>query len=147
MASKWISKLARSQPPSASPHSLDYGLQSLHNHGLPSAYLQSRSVTASKCISKLPRFWSRNLHDHGLQVHLLSRSITIPECIFKFPQSRPLNVSPNSLDYHLHVHPITRSITASECISDFTRSSFPGAPRTCSQAPCLQPVLICGVDR
>jgi len=87
MASKCISKLAwswprsaslsstwarlqvhlwvtRSRPPNASPNVLNLGLQ-LH--------LQTRSITASKCISEF--------HDLGLQVHLQTPSITASKCI------------------------------------------------------------------
>jgi len=46
----------------------------------PSAFLQSCSITASMCTSKLvqsrPASASPNLHDHGHQVYVLSRSIT-----------------------------------------------------------------------
>jgi len=73
-ASKYSSNLARSRPPSASPNSLDDGLQ-------------SRSITASKCISKLARSQppsvSLNSHHYGLHVHLQTRSITASKYIFK----------------------------------------------------------------
>jgi hypothetical protein len=45
-ASKSISKLARSRPPSASPHSIHHGLQVHHS---------VHSILASKCISKRAR--------------------------------------------------------------------------------------------
>jgi len=48
MASKCISKLAPSRSPSASPNSLHIGLQ---------VHFQSRSITASKVISKLTSSW------------------------------------------------------------------------------------------
>jgi len=70
MASKCISKLARSWPPSASLSSLNLGLQ-LH--------LQTRSITASKGISEFTQsrspIASPNSLDHGLKVHLSTRSI------------------------------------------------------------------------
>jgi hypothetical protein len=60
-ASKCISKLARSQPPSVSLNFHDYGLQ-------------TRKITASKCISKLVRSrpWSVSLSslDRHFQEHL-----------------------------------------------------------------------------
>jgi hypothetical protein len=100
--SKCISELARSRPHSASLSSLNLGLQ-LH--------LQTRSITASKCISKLARsrrsrppsasLSSLNL---GLQVHLQTRSIMASKCISEFPPSRPPSASPNSLDHGLGVH-------------------------------------------
>ena len=45
----------------------------------PSAYLLTRLITASKCISELARLWPP-------PVHLQTRSITISECISKFTQ-------------------------------------------------------------
>ena len=110
-------------------------------------HLQTRSITAFKCISRLARSrptrshvhglqvhisklvqsWppsaSPNSLDHGLQVYLQTRSITA--C--KFARSWPPSASPNSLNLSLHVHIQTRSFTASKCISDFTRSQSPGA--------------------
>jgi len=104
MASKCISKLPRCRPPSASPNSLDRGLQ-------------CRSITASNCISKLarsrPPSASPNSLDRGLQVylqsrsitaskvHLQCRSITASKCISKLARSRPPSASPKSLDYGL----------------------------------------------
>jgi len=127
--------------------------------------VQSRSITASKCICKLAR--SRppsaypNSLDNGLQVHLQTRSITAIKCISrlarlrpasshhhglqvhisKLARSRPPSVSSNSLDYRLQVHLQSRSITASEYISEFTRSSFSDAPRIAPKHH-LQPVQI-----
>jgi len=76
MASKCLSKRARSRPPSASLSSPNVGLQ-LH--------LQTRSITASKCISEFtrsrPPCASPNLLDHGLKVHLSTRSITASKYI------------------------------------------------------------------
>jgi len=66
--------------------------------------LQTRSITASKCISRLPRLWPASLHDHGLQVHLQTRLITASKCISEFTRSQSLSVSPNTLDHGLHVH-------------------------------------------
>jgi len=51
----------------------------------PSAYLQTHSIEASKCISKIarsrPKSASPNLLDHGLKVHLSARSITASKYI------------------------------------------------------------------
>jgi len=66
-ASKYSSNLARSRPSSASPNSLDHGIQ---------VHLHTPSITASKCISKLARLRPTSSHEHDLQVHLQSRSIT-----------------------------------------------------------------------
>jgi len=100
MASKCITKLARSQPPSVSLNLHDYGLQ-VH------------TITASKCISKLARLQSPNSLHHSPHVHLQTRLITAS----KFAPLRPPSASPNSLDYGLQ----TRSIMASKCISKLTR--------------------------
>jgi len=107
----------------------------------PPVYLQTRSITASKCISKLARLRPRSSHHHGLQVHIQTRSITASKCISKLGGSQPPSVSLNSHNYGLQVRTImassvtpnllnhglpvylqTRSITASECISKFTQS-------------------------
>jgi len=130
--SKYSSNLPRSRPPSASLISLDHGLQ---------VHRQSRSITASKGISKLTGLWPAISHEHGLQVHLQTRLITILECIFKFTPSLPPSESPRMLDYRLQVHLQTHSITASEYISEFTRSSFSGAPQIALKHR-LQPVQI-----
>jgi hypothetical protein len=129
-ASKCISQLAGSRRPTASPNSLDHGLQ---------VHLQTRLITVSKCISKLarsrPRSVSPNSLDHGLQVctimasncispnsldrglqvHLQTRSITAINCISRLGRLRP----PSSHDNGLQVHLQTRSISASEGISEF----------------------------
>jgi len=125
----YISKLARSQPPSPSPDLPDQGLQTC-------------SITASRCVSP-------NSLDHGLQVQLSTdlitaskltqlqhpsayrqtRSITITECISKFTRSRHPGESPISLDYCCQVHVHSCLITASESISAFTWSSLSGASR------------------
>jgi hypothetical protein len=143
------SNLARSRP----PISLDPGFQ---------VYLQTRSITASKCISKLARsrppsaspnsldpglqvyFQTRSISnslDHCLQVHLQTRSIPVSKCISKLARLLPPSASTHSLDHGLQVHLQTRSIMASECISEFTRSSFSGAPRIALKL-LLQPVQI-----
>ena len=131
-ASKYLSDPARSWPPSASPISLDHGLQ---------VHLQTRSITASKCISNLARLRPAILHKHGLQVHLQTRSMTISECISKFTRSLPPSVSPNMLHYRHQVDLQTRLITASEYISEFPRSSSSGAPQIALKHH-LQPVQI-----
>jgi len=67
-----------------SPNSLDHGLQ---------AHLQTPSITASKCISKLAWLQPPSSHDHGLHVHLETGSSTAA----KFPRSWPPCASPKSL--------------------------------------------------
>ena len=94
-------------PPSTHPNSLDYGLQ---------VHLQTRSIAASKCISKLtqslPPSASRNSLNRGLQVHLQTRLITASKFTRSWPPSADLQ---------------TRSIVASKCISKLARSRPPSA--------------------
>jgi len=103
---KCISKLARSRPPSASPNSLDHGLQ---------VQLSVHSITASKCISKLAR--SRHPSaalsslDLGLQVHLQTPWIMASKCSSQFTRSWPPSASPNSLDHGLQVQLSVHSIS------------------------------------
>jgi len=85
------SKLAQCWPPSVSPNSLDYGLQ-------------TRSILASKCISKVARLQPPSSHDHSLQVHLHTRLITASKCVSKLARSQPPSASPNSLNHGLQVH-------------------------------------------
>jgi len=105
-ASKSMSKLARSQPPSESLRSINLSLQ-LH--------FQPRSITASKSISKLAR--SRPP----------SASLSSSKCISEFTQSRPPSALPNSLDCGLRVYSWVHSILASKCISELTQSQHPSA--------------------
>jgi len=88
---------------SVSPPSLEYGLQ---------VHLQSCSISASQCISKLARLRPSCSHDHGLQVHLQTRSIVASNCISKLTRLRPTSLH----DHGRLVHLETRSIMASECI-------------------------------
>ena len=130
--------------------------------------VQSRSITASKCISNPPRSQPPNSHNHGLQVYMSklarswppsaspnslyhrlqvyiqTRSITAFKCITKFTPSLPPSVSPDPLDHRLQVPIQTCSITALECISEFTLWSFSGAPEIALKH-CLQPGQIYGV--
>jgi len=109
-ASKYLSNLARSWPPSVSPNSLDHGLQ---------VYLQTRSITASKCISKLARSRPPSVSPDSLDYGLQVRTIMASMCISKLARSQPPSASLSSLDLSLKVHLQTRSITASKCISEF----------------------------
>jgi len=124
MASKCISKLARSRPPSVSSNSLHYGLQvhlsSTLNLGLH-VLIQTRSITASEWISILAPLRPPSSHDHDLQVHLLTRSITASKCISKLARLRSRSASLSSLDQGLQVYVQIRSITASKSISKVAR--------------------------
>jgi len=112
--------ITRSRPPNASPNPLDLGLQ---------VHLQTRSITACKCISEL--------HDGGLQMHLETRSITASKSICEFDlisaskfisklaRLRPPSASLSSLDHGLPVDLQIRSITASKCIYDYTQEPPP----------------------
>jgi len=83
MPSECISILPRLCPPSASPYLLYYSLQ---------VHLQTRSITASKCIFKFalsqPPCVSPNSLNYSLQVHIHTRSITASECISMFTPSQ-----------------------------------------------------------
>jgi hypothetical protein len=131
MTSKCIYTLARSRPLSASPNSLDRGLQVyLQNHSITASkvHLQSRSVTASNCISKLTRLRPPSVTpnslnhglqraspmslDHSLQLHLQTRSIAASKCVSKLARSQPRSVSLCSLDRHFQAHLELLSSTA-----------------------------------
>jgi len=75
-ASKYSSNLARSWPPSASPNSLNYGLQ---------VHLWVHSISVSKCVSTFARSRrpsaSLSSLDRSLQVHLQRCSITASKYI------------------------------------------------------------------
>jgi len=114
---KYSFNLARSWPPSASPNSLDRGLQVHLPNSLDDVvqvHLQTYSITLSKCISKLARLHrpsaSPNSLDYGLQVHLWVHSTLASQCISKLARSWP----PSSNDHDLQVHPQTHSISASK---------------------------------
>ena len=98
-ASKCISTLARSWPPSQSLSWLNLGHQ---------AHLQSHSILASKCLSEYTRSWLPsalpNSLDLGLQVHLQTGLILASKCISEFTRSQPSSASPHSLDCGLQVY-------------------------------------------
>jgi len=50
-------------------------------------HLHTRTITASKCISRLARLRPASAHDHGLQVHLQTRSIPASKRITAFMRS------------------------------------------------------------
>jgi hypothetical protein len=121
-----ISKLARSRPPRVSPTSLHHGLK---------VYLQSRLITAFKCISCLVRLRAAGSHDHGLQVQIskLARSrrpSVLPTAlnyghqrwISKIALSQSRSASLCSLAHGLQVYFQICSITATKCISKDARS-------------------------
>jgi hypothetical protein len=131
-ASKCVSKPARSRPPSAtpsstrsrpssaSPNSLDHGLQ---------MHLQTRSISASKCISEL----------HDLQTRSITTSKCISEfnwisacmCVSKLARSRPPSTSP--------VH----TITASKFISKFSQSRVSRCPCDYAPVPSAARLAVC----
>jgi len=89
--SQLLSRLPPNRPPpSTPPISLDHSLQ------VP---LQTRSVTASECISKLD--WSRP-----------------PSASSELTRPWPPSASPNSLDPGLQVHLSVHSLSVSKCISN-----------------------------
>jgi len=124
MASECINTLARSRAPSASPNSLDYGLQVHH---------QTHLITAFKCISELTPFRPPGSHNHGLQVHLQTSSITASKWISKLAKLQPASVRPNWLDYGRRVHIQVHSITV--CWNGEARRQK--AQHQHSAAPCM----------
>jgi len=108
-------------PPSTPPNLLDHSLQ---------VHVQSRSITASECISQFTQLWppsaSPDSLNHGLQVSLQTCSITPSKCISRLARSRPGSLRQRVLQIHLQTH----SITISECISNFTRSGPPSVSPT-----------------
>jgi len=124
MASKCISKQAGCTLPSiVSPISLNCSLQvraimaskcispNSHDDGLL-VHHQTRSITATSCISKLARLWPPSSHDHGLLVY-----------VFKLPQSWPPGVPPSLLNLGLQQYRQWCSVRASKEISKLARSS------------------------
>jgi hypothetical protein len=71
-------------------------------------HLQTRSITASKCISEFNSITASKciseLLDLGLQMHL--------QTPLSSTRSRPASASPNSLDRCLQVHLPVHTITA-----------------------------------
>jgi len=129
MASKSISKLTRSWPPSSSPNLLNHHLQ---------VYVYTRSNMDSNFGRSLSsQSISPNSSDNGLQVHfhthslavskfallwpssayLQTRSTTASRCFTKLTQSGPQSASLSSLDHGLHVYLQTWSSMVSKCIS------------------------------
>jgi hypothetical protein len=128
-ASKCVSKIIRSRPPSSHDPGLPSASVNLPNHSL-----QVHKIMAKKCISNLvrsgPQSASPSSRDHGLQTRSITTSklapSSLPTCICNLAQTRP----PSSHHHGLQVCIQTRSITASRCISEFTALSFSSAPRT-----------------
>jgi len=92
IASKYIFKRTWSQPPSASPNSLNNRLQ---------VHVQTRSITASMYISEFTQFRSpiaspTSVH-YRLPVHLWVHSILTSQCISELAPSWPPSASPNNL--------------------------------------------------
>jgi len=119
--SKCVSKLTRFRPPSLHDHGLPVPLQT----GLimaskfvqsqpPSAYLQTRMITASKCISKPTRSWPPSVSANSLDWGLHGGTIKTSKCISILAGLRPHS-------FHYHGLP-TCNIPASECITKFTWS-------------------------
>ena len=145
--SRYSSNLDWSWPQSASPTSLNLGLQ---------VHFQTRSITSSKCISEFnlisaSKCISESL-DLGLQMYCQTRSITASKCISELTdlglqihlQTRLITASmciSELLDLGLQMHLQTRSITASKCISEFNSISASKwiSKLTRSRPPCTSP--------
>jgi len=118
-ASKCISQFTQSQSPSASPYSLDHGLQ-VHTINV----LQSLSFTATKCISQFTR--SRDVSAlpnslyHGLQVNLSVHTILAAKCISTLAWSLNRSTSQSFHHHSLPVHLKVLWLGISGCCSDYT---------------------------
>ena len=110
-ASTYLSIITRSPPLSASPNSVDHGLE---------VDLQTFSITACKFAWWWPPSASSNPLDYGLQVSTIMASKWHTS---NLARSRPPCLSPNWLDYGLQV----RMSMASKCISKLARSPFRSA--------------------
>ena len=148
MASRRISKLARSRPPSASQHRLitasmciskltQFRHPRLHDHGL-AVHLQTHSVTASKWIFKLAPLQPPSSHDHGLQMHLRTRFIPASACISQLARLQPPSDYPISHDYGLEVYLHSHTMMASKGVSILARSRW--GERV--EIECTQPIII-----
>jgi len=135
MASKCISKPARSQSRSASLRSLHHVLH---------VYLQIHSIAASKFTQSRPPSVSLNPHDYGLQ-HVQSwPSSSHDHCLQVYHSTSTITASkfawswpPSSHDHRVQVYLQTHWITISQCISQITRlrppSVFPNMLGYCLQ--------------
>jgi len=137
-----ICKLAQSWPPSASPDSLDYGVQvHLQTHSItaskialswpPSAYLQIRAITASKFKWSWPPTATPHSLDGSLQVYLHTRTIAAS----KFARSRPRSSALSWLDHSLlkwwslkaDSPSSTLCLTSQSILREFLRKSHSGS--------------------
>jgi len=158
----YISKLARSWPPSASPYTLDSSLQVC-------------LVMAFKCISKLARlrhaslhsprlevhistiawWWPPSWHDHDLHVHLQTPTITASKCISKIARLGPPSSHVHCLGVHLSVHSTTvwwdcgartqiphQPHFATSCIPYEENSGKRAVCSSCSQVPIISRTFI-----
>jgi len=110
-ASRFVSRLARLCPPTASRYSLDDSLQvNISSYMMIASRVEW--LRPAKCISNLALWCS--------QVHLQTRWITTSKCMSKRIQPRP----PSSYDHALQVYLQTRSIWAIKFTLTRPPSSF-----------------------
>jgi len=88
----------------------------------PSAYLQTRSITASNCISQLRSSRPPGVSPNSVNCSLKDCTILAPKCISKSAWSPSRSASLSLLHHHLHVYLQMCSIAASKCISKLPRS-------------------------
>jgi len=98
--------LAPEWPPRSTPPFLDDHVLQKH--------LWSRSITASKRISKHARLGPLSLYHDGLQVHLQTGAIMASKFISKLAQSQPPSASSDSLDQSLQEYLQSPMLTASK---------------------------------
>ena len=108
MPSRCISTLAWSRSPSASPISLDHGLQVDH---------QTRSITGCKFAQS----WTRN-------AYLQHCMITASKCISKLAWLPPLSASPKSLNHGLGVYLWVHLIVIFKHTSNFSQAPTAASP-------------------
>jgi len=84
--------------------------------------VQSRSITASKCISNLARSGPRSLSPNSLDSGLQVRMSMAWKCISKLAQSQSWSASLSSLDHGLQMYLQLHLITTSKFFSTPARS-------------------------
>jgi hypothetical protein len=116
-ASKFLSNLAETQPPSVSPIFLDHGLQVCMIMAFQ-VHLPTRSIMASKFARSCPPSASPNSLNPSLGVHLYVPPITETTVSRLSPSSLPHHgvprASPNSLSQYIWVCTIMSSMFISE---------------------------------
>jgi len=96
----------------------------VQSHLILQVYLQTRSITASKCISKLAQSQPPSVSPNSLDYSHQVPTITASKCISEFTRSWPPSACLSSLDLSLQVHISTRTITTSKYIVNERRRVY-----------------------